>query len=66
MRPIRFDEMRPGCYDPSARLADMDVKRRSSVRSAFPTIPRFAGQMFLEAKDKELALGVRRARTTTG
>ena len=53
--PIAFDEMRRGCWDPAARLADMDVNR--TERSlCFPTFPRFAGQQFLEAKDKDLAL----------
>ncbi|HTZ07718.1 MAG TPA: amidohydrolase, partial [Acidimicrobiales bacterium] len=23
--PVTFEEMRPGCYDPAARLADMDM-----------------------------------------
>ena len=56
--PIAFADMRPGCYDPTARLADMDVNR--TERSlCFPYVPRFAGQMFLEAKDKDLALRVR-------
>jgi predicted TIM-barrel fold metal-dependent hydrolase len=53
--PISYEEMRPGCYDPKARLADMDLNR--TERSlCFPYITRFAGQMFLEAKDKALAL----------
>jgi predicted TIM-barrel fold metal-dependent hydrolase len=53
--PIAYDEMRPGCYDPKARLADMDLNR--TERSlCFPYVTRFAGQMFLDAKDKDLAL----------
>jgi predicted TIM-barrel fold metal-dependent hydrolase len=53
--PINYDEMRPGCFDPKARLADMDVNR--TERSlCFPMITRFCGQMFYEAADKELAL----------
>ena len=58
--PIRFDEMRPGCHDPAARLADMDLNR--TERSlCFPTFPRFAGQVFTEARDKDLALACVRA-----
>jgi predicted TIM-barrel fold metal-dependent hydrolase len=53
--PIAFDEMRPGCYDPKARLEDMDVNRVERSL-CFPMITRFAGQMFLDAKDKDLAL----------
>jgi predicted TIM-barrel fold metal-dependent hydrolase len=52
--------MRPGCYEPSARLADMDLNR--TERSlCFPTFPRFAGQVFLEAEDKDLAAACVRA-----
>jgi len=47
--------MRPGCYDPKARLEDMDLNWTEASLS-FPTFPRFCGQTFLEAKDRELAL----------
>ena len=53
--PMTYDEMRPGCYDPGARLDDMDLNWvEASI--CFPTFPRFCGQTFLEADDKELAL----------
>ena len=55
MSPITYDEMRPGCYDPKARLDDMDLNR-VEASLCFPTFPRFCGQTFPEAKDKELAL----------
>jgi len=44
--------MRPGCYDAKARLEDMD---RSGVLASlcFPTLPRFCGQLFMEASDRE-------------
>lgn len=53
--PTRYDEMIPGCYDPKARLVDMDL---DGVWGAlcFPSFPRFAGTVFLEGEDKELAL----------
>jgi predicted TIM-barrel fold metal-dependent hydrolase len=52
--PIAYRDMRPGCYDPVARLADMDVNY--TERSlCFPYVTRFCGQMFLESKDKSLA-----------
>ncbi|MEV4235345.1 MULTISPECIES: amidohydrolase family protein [unclassified Nocardia] len=53
--PTRYDEMIPGCYDPKARLRDMDL---DGVWGAlcFPSFPRFAGTVFLESQDKELAL----------
>src|SRR5580692_9102716 len=48
---VSFDEMRPGAYDPVARLADMD---RAGILASmcFPSFPRFCGQIFWEAKDK--------------
>jgi len=53
--PITYDDMRPGCYEPAARVADMD---QGNVLSSmlFPSFPRYCGQVFHEAKDKELAL----------
>ena len=52
---ITYEQMRPGSYDVSARLADMDVNHVQSA-VCFPTFPRFCGQTFTEAADKELAL----------
>ena len=50
-----YDDMRPGCYDPVARLADMDVAGViASVN--FPSFPRFCGQAFMEAEDQGLGL----------
>ena len=44
--------MRPGCYDPKARLEDMD--RAGMLASlCFPTITRFCGQLFMDASDRE-------------
>lgn len=53
--PKKFEAMRPGCYDPVARLRDMD-EDGIDASLAFPQFPRFAGQTFVEAEDKELAL----------
>ena len=55
LSPITYDEMRPGCYEPKARLEDMDVDH-VEASLCFPTFPRFCGQTFAEAKDKDLAL----------
>ena len=60
LSPITYDEMRPGCYDPKARLEDMDLNWVEASLN-FPTFPRFCGQTFTEAKDKELALACVRA-----
>lgn len=50
----RFEEMRPGCYDPAQRLADMDL---DGVWASllFPDFCRFAGHRFIDVRDKELA-----------
>lgn len=52
---VSFEEMRPGCYDSKARLEDMD---QDGVLASlcFPTFPRFCGQTFYEAKDRELGM----------
>ena len=55
LSPITYDEMRPGCYDPKARLEDMDLDH-VEASLCFPTMPRFCGQTFAEATDKDLAL----------
>ncbi|HEX5587498.1 MAG TPA: amidohydrolase family protein [Acidimicrobiia bacterium] len=52
--PTRYDEMLPGCYDPAARVKDMDVDG-IHAQLCFPTFPGFAGSTFFAATDKELA-----------
>ena len=52
----RFDEIRPGCYDPVARLADMDIDGVWG-QLCFPNYARFAGhRFFLNVKDGDLGL----------
>jgi predicted TIM-barrel fold metal-dependent hydrolase len=58
--PVRYDQMLPGCYDPAERLKDMDVDG-VYAGLCFPSFPRFAGTLFLEAEDKDLALRCVRA-----
>jgi predicted TIM-barrel fold metal-dependent hydrolase len=53
--PIGYDEMRPGCYDPKARVEDMN-SGGVLASMLFPSFPRYCGQVFHEAKDKELGL----------
>jgi predicted TIM-barrel fold metal-dependent hydrolase len=60
MSPITYDEMRPGCYEPTARVEDMELNWVDASLS-FPTFPRFCGQTFLEGKDRDLALACVRA-----
>jgi len=60
LTPITYDDMRPGCYDPKARLEDMDTGW-VEASMCFPTLPRFCGQTFYEGKDKEVGLACVRA-----
>lgn len=56
MEPFRFDEMRPGCFDATARIADMDLAGVwASVN--FPSmITGFCGRIFFNADDRDLGL----------
>jgi predicted TIM-barrel fold metal-dependent hydrolase len=60
-RPVTFDDLQKGCYDPVARLADMDAAGiEASV--CYPNMfVRFCGQQFSLSPDKELALACIRA-----
>lgn len=54
LEPTRYADMLPGCYDVSARLADMDLDG-IHAQMCFPSFPGFAGSTFFAAEDKELA-----------
>ena len=58
--PTRYADMIPGCYDPVARVADMDLDG-IAAQLCFPSFPRFSGTRFLVAEDKDLALRCVRA-----
>ena len=61
MEPARFDEMRRGCWDIEARVADMDVDG-VYASLCFPSlIAGFAGTIFAKSKDQELGLASLRA-----
>ena len=55
VKGITYDDMRPGSYLVAERLADMDVNH-VEASLCFPSFPRFCGQTFTEAADKELGL----------
>jgi predicted TIM-barrel fold metal-dependent hydrolase len=61
VEPSRFDEVRRGCWDIKARIADMDIGGiYASVN--FPSgVTGFGGTLFSEAKDPELGLACVRA-----
>jgi len=61
MDPARFDEMRPGCYDIEARLADMDLNG-VWASLCFPSlVAGFCGSVFSGSSDPELGLACVRA-----
>lgn len=52
----RFDEIRPGCYDPDERIKDMDIDGVWG-QLCFPNYARFAGhRFFLNVQDLDLGL----------
>ncbi len=55
MTPMTYDEMRPGCYEPAARVADQELNH-VEASLCFPTLPRFCGQTFTEHPDREMGL----------
>jgi predicted TIM-barrel fold metal-dependent hydrolase len=55
LNPLRFDQMRPGCYDIHERIRDMNANGVLASLN-FPTFVHFCGQLFLRSTDKDLAL----------
>lgn len=60
-QPATFDEIRKSCWDPGARLIDMDTGGIAASVCYPNMFVRFCGQRFGMAKDKELALACIRA-----
>jgi len=60
MTPMTYEEMRPGCYEPKARVADQEVNH-VEASLCFPTFPRFCGQTFTEHPDRDMGLACVRA-----
>jgi predicted TIM-barrel fold metal-dependent hydrolase len=50
---LNYADMRPGCYEPKARVDDMDEAGVIASLN-FPSFPRFCGQTFMEGEDSEL------------
>jgi predicted TIM-barrel fold metal-dependent hydrolase len=61
MEPARFDEMRRGCYDIEARIADMDLDGVWATLCFPSLIAGFAGTIFAKSKNQELGLAALRA-----
>jgi len=52
---MSYERMRPAYFDAKERSKDMD-EDGVLASACFPTIPRYCGQTFLEASDREMAL----------
>jgi predicted TIM-barrel fold metal-dependent hydrolase len=58
--PTSFDEIRPGCYDVRQRILDMNANGVLGSLN-FPSLPGFAGRLFMALEDKETAKVLARA-----
>jgi predicted TIM-barrel fold metal-dependent hydrolase len=59
--PCTYDEVRPGSWKQSERLADMTTDGLSASLCFPNVVPRFCGQTFLESGDRQVALECVRA-----
>ena len=55
LRAVTYEQMRPGAFQVGPRLEDMEANW-IDASLCFPTFPRFCGQTFTEAKDRDLGL----------
>ena len=58
--PTRLSQMRDGCHDVDARVADMNANG-VLASMCFPSFPSFAGKLFTQTEDKALSADVVRA-----
>ena len=61
LEPTRFEDMRRGCWDIDARIADMDINGVWASFNFPSQITGFSGRVFSQATDPELGLAVTRA-----
>jgi predicted TIM-barrel fold metal-dependent hydrolase len=61
MEPFRFEQMRPGCYDVHARIADMDLGGIWAMLNFPSMITGFCGRVFAFANDVEVGKAAIRA-----
>jgi predicted TIM-barrel fold metal-dependent hydrolase len=54
-QPMAWSQIPPNCYDPLARAEAMDIDHVIAALP-FPNLPGFAGRVFQNLEDKELAL----------
>jgi predicted TIM-barrel fold metal-dependent hydrolase len=61
LEPTRFEDMRPGCWDVDARVADMDVCGIWASMNFPSQITGFCGRVFSACADRDLGVAVTRA-----
>ena len=61
VEPFRFDQMRPGCYDPHARVHDMDLGGVWASLNFPSMITGFCGRVYSSASDPDVGLAVTQA-----
>jgi len=61
LEPFRFDQMRPGCYDIDARIADMDLNGVWASMNFPSQVSGFCGRIFSGCSDPALGLHATRA-----
>ena len=59
--PVRYEEIRRGCYQIDARVKDMDIGGIWASMNFPSMVTGFAGSLFAEVADPELGLAVMRA-----
>jgi predicted TIM-barrel fold metal-dependent hydrolase len=61
MEPVRFEDMRRGCFDPAARVADMDLGGVNASANFPSQITGFCGAVYSGCSDPELGAACVRA-----
>ncbi|HVC68571.1 MAG TPA: amidohydrolase family protein [Acidimicrobiales bacterium] len=61
LEPFRFDQMRPGCFDIDARIADMDLNGVWASMNFPSQVSGFCGRIFSGCSDPALGLHATRA-----
>jgi len=61
LEPFRFDQMRPGCYDVDARIADMDLAGIWAMLNFPSQVTGFCGRVFADADDAAVGIDAMRA-----
>jgi predicted TIM-barrel fold metal-dependent hydrolase len=61
IEPFRFDQMRPGCFDPHARIRDMDIGGIWGSLCFPSMITGFCGRVYSQIDDRDLGFAVTQA-----